>query len=210
MNRKIGRSGALFLLLALAAAPRAAEAQVLVTGETGGKGAASVLVTGNGLFPEGLRLFNAYVQAGYGVSDRLDAFVSYGNITALGRTQHYAGVGGNLRLVRREHAFVDVSTFHSASVPLSRRAEASTLLLNSALIASRPVRAGARTLSLYTGANFTIPIGARRDKLFTPPETFVNLPIGVSTTLAGKWVIYLEVDAGPGLKSAGVGLLRGF
>ena len=196
--------GAALLALAL---PAAARAQVLATAETGGKGSKGLLVTASGLAPEGLRLFNAYAEFGYGLTDRIDALVGYGNISALGRTQHYALAGGNFRISKREHTFVDLSSFDVVAVPFTKRREGSTALLTAALVASRPVKLGAKTWTPYSGVNFTVPIGAIRDKLFSPPETLVNVPIGISTGIGKKWVFYGEVDAGPNLKAAGVGLL---
>lgn len=204
--KKIRVAGLLVLSL-ITLGPSRLKAQVLITGETGGKGNQAVLFTVNGLAPEGLRLFNAYVSYGYAVSDRVGLMATYGNITALGQTQHYAGVGFNAQLLRREKSFVDISSFNVLTTPLHRRKEASTLLLNSAIVASRPITS---TVTLYSGINFLIPIGSVRDELFTPPETFVNVPIGASIRLADKWYFYGEVDAGPNLKTAGIGFLRVF
>lgn len=200
----------LVLLIIFVAQPLAARAQVLISGETGGKKNQAVLITANGLFPKGLRLFNAYVSYGYGLGKRFDGMISYGNITALGQTQHYAGLGFNANIAKREKTFVDVSLFNILTVPLHRRKEASTLLLNSAIVVSRPVTIGQRTVTFYSGVNALIPIGAVKDKLFTPPETFVNVPIGFSMSLSKNWIFYGEIDPGPNLKTAGVGFLRTF
>ncbi len=187
---------------------RVSKAQVLITGETGGKGSKALLFTANGLAPEGLNLFNTYVQLGYGIGKKIDLMAAYGNITALGQSQNYAGLGANINIVRREKALVDVSFFNVLTVPLHRRKESSTLLLNSAIVASRPITS---TVTLYGGINFLVPIGREvKNKLFTPPETFVNVPIGFSMNLSKKWVFYGEVDPGPNLKTAGIGFLRIF
>lgn len=185
-----------------------AHAQVLITGETGGKNGKALLISANALMPEGLNLFNAYVQFGYGLTSRFDGFVSYGNISALGQTQHYFGVGGNLNLFKRnqEKGWADISWFNVVSIPLHRRKEASTILLNTAVVVSRPVG----KITVYSGLNFLIPLGAVRDKLFTPPEIFINVPVGASFTLSKRWIFYGEYDAGTNLKTAGIGFLRIF
>lgn len=187
-----------------------ASAQVLVTGETGGKGGRAVFLSANGLFPEGLELFNVYGQLAYGLTNNLDGMVVYGNISALGETQHYVGFGWNMTLIRRSQAFVDVSFFNVTTMPLHRRGEASTVLTTPALVVSRPITVGGRSLGLYTGLNATVPIGQVKGKLFTPPETLWNVPIGVSTTFAGNWSLYVETDIGPNLKTVGIGVLRVF
>lgn len=187
-----------------------AEGQVLTTGETGGKGNSAVFVSANGLFPEGLTLFNTYGQYVYGADDNLDLFVTYGNISAQGRTQHYAGVGWNLKLLGRDRAFVDVSFFNTFTLPLNKRNEASVMLATPAIVVSRPVTLAGRTVSLYSGLSLTAPVGQVKDKLFTPPETFITVPMGLSTALSGRWAVYAEFDAGRGQNTMGVGLLRTF
>lgn len=185
-------------------------AQVLVTGETGGKNNQAVFVSANGLFPKGLELLNTYGQFVCGWTDRFDVMVVYGNISALGETQNYVGFGWNANLLRRDQAFFDVSFFNVITTPLHRRDEASTVLTTPALVVSRPVTVGGRQLGLYTGLNATIPLGQVKDKLFTPPETFWNVPVGVSTNITSKWSLYVETDLGPNLKTVGLGLLKAF
>lgn len=148
-----------------------ASAQVLATAETGGKGNQAVLVSVNGLFPEGLELFNIYGQYIYGVTGRLDMGLVYGNISSLGRTQHYAGLGWNLNIFRRDQVFVDISFFGAATVPLNKRDEASTAFTAPALVVSRPVTVYGRSVSLYSGVTTNVPISRTADKLFTPPDT---------------------------------------
>lgn len=187
-----------------------AEGQVLTTGETGGKGNSAVFVSANGLFPEGLTLFNTYGQYVYGADDNLDLFVIYGNISAQGRTQHYAGVGWNLKLLGRDRAFVDISFFNTFTAPLNKRNEASVMLATPAIVVSRPVTLAGKMVSLYSGLSLTAPVGQVKDKLFTPPETFVTVPMGLSTALSGRWTVYAEFDAGRGQNTMGVGFLRTF
>ncbi|MDP3763796.1 MAG: hypothetical protein Q8Q92_04115 [bacterium] len=200
--------GLLMLVLALYAS--SANAQVLATGETGGKGNQAVLVSANGLLPEGLELLNVYSQYVYGVTDWLDFGPVYGNISALGRTQHYVGAGWNLRLLRRSQVFVDVSFFGVVTVPLNKRDEASTVFTAPALVVSRPVTLHGKLVALYTGLNTSVPVGQRGDKLFTPPEAVWNVPVGFSTAVSGSWLLYAEVDVKNRVKAVGVGLVRTF
>lgn len=187
-----------------------ASAQVLATAETGGKDGQAVLFSANGLLPEGLELFNAYGQYIYGVTDRLDVGPLYGNVTALGRTQHYVGFGWNLTLLRRSQTFVDVSLFGTVTVPLNSRNDASTVLATPALVVSRPLTLNGKAVSLYSGLNTNVPVGQRTDKLFTPPDAVWNVPVGASTAVSGNWLLYAETDVRAGVKAVGVGLVRTF
>lgn len=187
-----------------------ASAQVLVSGETGGQGNKAILLSANGIFPEGLELVNFYAQYIYGMNDRLDIGPIYGNITVLGQTQHYVGLGWNLNLVRRNRAFVDVSFFGAVTAPFNNRNKASIFLTASALVISRPINIGNRFLSLYTGISTLVPLGEKEDKLFTPPGVVWSIPIGFSTSLVDGWSVYTEVDVHPKFKAVGVGLIRAF
>lgn len=187
-----------------------ANAQVLVTGETGGKGNQAVLVSANGLTPEGLSLLNVYGQYIYGLTDRLDVGPVYGNVSALGRTQHYVGVGWNLAILHRSQAFVDVSFFGVVTTPLNKRGEASTVFATPALVVSRPVTVNGVSISLYSGLNTNVPAGQRSDKLFTPPEATWNIPAGFSTKVSVNWFLYAEVDVHSRVEAFGVGLVRTF
>jgi hypothetical protein len=185
-------------------------AQVLATGETGGKASKALLLTANGLFPEGLNLFSPYAQFIYGLNPRTDFLVSAGTISALGRTQSFIGGGALIQLLKRDRFLVDIASFHLFSTPLNKRDEACHVLYNTAVIASHPVTIAGKPVTVYSGVNFLIPIGSAADKLFTPPDLQINVPIGFSTNLTKKWVFMAEYDAGPDLKSAGIGLLRLF
>lgn len=185
-------------------------AQVLATGETGGKGNQAIFLSANNIVPEGLSLLNVYGQYVYGVTDRLDVGPVYGNISALGRTQHYVGINWNLTLLRRKQAFVDVSFFGVATVPLNKRSEASTVFTAPAIVVSRPVTVKGRPVSFYSGFNANTPIGQRADKLFTPSEMVWNIPAGFSTAVSGKWIICAEVDINNNLNAFGIGLIRTF
>ena len=185
-------------------------AQVLATGETGGKGNHAVLLSANAIVPDGLSLLNVFGQYIYGVTDRLDVGPVYGNVSALGRTQHYVGVSWNLNLLRRSQTFVDVSFFGVVTVPLNKRGEASTVFTAPAIIVSRPVNIKGRPINLYSGFNTNAPISQRADKLFTPPETVWNIPVGLSVAVSGKWMICAEVDIHNNVNAFGAGLIRTF
>ncbi len=197
----------LALFLTLSVLSGIANAQVLTTAVTGGKGSSALLISPNGLFPDGLNLFNGYVQYSRGLTNRFDGYALYGNITALGQTQHYVGVGGNLNLVSGvAGALPDISWFNMVTAPVSRRGDASSVLWNSAIVASFPIG----PVTAYTGINGVIPIGdVGGGKLFTPGESLFNIPIGVSKSV-GRWTLFVEGDPGNNLKSVGVGILRTF
>lgn len=187
-----------------------AHAQPLATGESGGKGNSAILLSANGLYPEGLTLTNIYFNYIYGLTDRIDLSAIYGNISAMGEGQHYIGFGWNANLVKRSKAFVDVSFFNTVTVPLNRRNEASKVLMTPALVVSRPVKITGHSLTLYSGLNYLVPIGSVEAKLFTPPETLFNVPIGVSIPLDDKWIFSGEADLGPNLKALGIAIIRTF
>lgn len=185
-------------------------AQVLATGETGGQGNSAVLISANGLMPEGLELLNVYGQYLYGVTNWLDIGPIYGNVSALGRTQHYIGLGWNLNLLRRNRTYVDVSFFGVATTPLNKKDEASTVFTAPALVVSRLVSVGGRSFGLYSGINTNVPLGQTNDKLFTPPDSTWNVPVGATTAVSKNWLLFAEVDFKRRLKAVGVGLVRTF
>ncbi len=190
----------LAILLALLLA-RAASAQVLTTGQTLGKGTKAVLATENYLYQDGVGLNIAYLMYAQGLSKRLDIYGSLGNTTIFGQNQLWVGAGGNLHLM--EVKKVDVCFFNIASLPVQHRELASTVLLNSAIVASRPLSA---KFSVYSGLNSLFPIGARDRGLFTPRTKKVSVPTGLCYT-GKKWSIFAEFDIGK-LKAVGFGIGR--
>jgi hypothetical protein len=198
LNRAL--AAALFLMAAIPAS-----AQVLATADTLGKGKSGVLFSDNVIVPgDGIAHLNiAYVEFARGLSDRFDLYLSGGETTTEGATQGWAGGGGNLRLVRIRKAAV--SLFAVASVPLNRRDEACQVLLNPAVVVSGPITP---RLSLYSGLNTLVPLGARARGIFTPPSAKVNVPIGATYAL-GSWGVWGEVDVGT-LDAIGVGVTRVF
>jgi hypothetical protein len=185
-------------------------AQALITGENGGKGAHAVMISANAIQPKDYgTLANIWVQYGYGVSNRFDAFVNYGNITVYGRSQSYLAAGSNLGLLRRKRAGVDVALYNNASVAITHREEACRVLLLSALIASRPVKIGGYTLTPYGGVMRLTPIGAVPNPTFTPPSGVYNGIAGVALPL-GKVILFLEYNPGRIQHSGGMGVLYVF
>jgi hypothetical protein len=185
----------------------AASGQVLITGETGGSGGQAAVVAANLLHPTDFgTLKNFWVQYAYGVTDRVDLFADYGNISVFGDTQHYVGVGSNIGILRRARHHVDVSFFNNASVPLTRRDQASTVLLTLALVASRPVTVGSVVITPYGGFNVLMPIGQRARGVFTPVESLRTGIAGMAVSLNKSWSAFVEYNPGPNLQCAGVAL----
>src|SRR5688572_6383648 len=170
--------------------------QALITGENGGKGSQAVMISANGIQAKGFgTLANFWVQYGHGVTNRLDAFVSYGNITIFGRSQGYGAVGANIGLLTRKHAGVDVALYNNASFAINHREDASRILLSSALIVSRPVKILGRAVTPYGGVMRIMPIGRTLNPIFTPPSAVYNGIAGVSVSL-GKFNLFLEYNPG--------------
>ena len=184
--------------------------QVLVTGENGGKGSHAVMFSANAIQPAGFgTLTNIWAQYCHGVSDRVDAFVSYGNITVFGRSQSYTAIGTSVGLLRRSRIGVDIALYNNASFPINYRGQASPVLLASALVASRPIKIGGHTVTPYGGVSRITPIGRARDSIFTPPLRVYNGVAGVSLPL-GKVTLFLEYNPGSIQRSGGMGVLYVF
>jgi hypothetical protein len=181
--------------------------QVLLTGEPGGSGAQGAAVTANLISPKAFAtLTNVWAQYGYGLTDRVDIFATYGAIRVFDETQHYVGIGSNIGILRRSRHGLDVSLFDNVSVPLTRRAEAATLLVTLALIASRPVKIGSLLMTPYGGFEALAPVGARARGVFTPVETLHAGIIGLAIPLHQTWTAYVEYNPGPHLRSGGAGI----
>ena len=108
------------LLLFLVTAVRVAHGQVFFTGETSGNGASSVFVAANvgrvSNFTTSANFWTAYTR---GFHDRLDAFLFYGNLTILGQTQHYAGLGSSVGVLKRSRHAVDLAEVRHGLADLS-------------------------------------------------------------------------------------------
>ena len=180
-----------------------ADAQVLTTADTIGKGKNAILVSDNVLVPgDGIPNLNiAFGEYARGLSERFDLYLIAGETTTDGSTQGWLAGGGNLRLARVGR--VTLSWFNVASVPLNHRDEACQVLWNPALVVSAPA---GKALTLYTGVNSLIPIGDRARGVFTPPTNKVNVPIG-ATYAFGAWGLWAEADLG-NLNALGIGVTR--
>ena len=185
-----------------------ADGQVLVTGETGGSGGQAVMITANLLAPKDFgTLANFWAQYGYGLADRVDVFAAYGNISVFGDTQHYLGAGSNIGILRRGQHGLDLSFFNNASVPVTRRDQAATVLITLALVASHPMTFGSVVITPYGGFNTFLPIGQRARGVFTPVETLHTGIAGVAIPIGKTWSAYAEYNPGPGIRCGGIGLL---
>ncbi len=192
-----------FLIIAFCLYATAASAQVLTTAETLGKGKQMVAVSENHLNDAGTGINIAYVMYAKGLTSRFDLYVAVGQTQLLGQGQAWAGVGGNAKLFSARK--VSVALFTLASVPLHRFSESSVVLLNTALVVSRPISS---KLSVYTGVNTLVPIGRRDQGFFTPVDNKLNFPLGASLAL-GNWGITAEADLGK-MRAVGVALSRIF
>ncbi len=187
----------------------AAEAQILTTAETLGKGKSAVFFSENRIFVDGARLHIIVGQYLRGLSDHFDVYIAAGatrtdDVTATNViTQGWIGGGGNWSV--GEWNGFRMSIFGIVSTPFNSRDQASDVLANPAVVISRTVVKD--RLALYSGVNALVPIGHREQGWFTPPDTKVNVPIGALIML-GKFGIFAEADIGH-LSALGIGLSRG-
>ncbi len=185
-----------------------ANGQALFTGETSGKGVASVLLAATGSFVRDFttpsNFWTAYTR---GVHDRVDAFGFYGNLTIFGQTQHYGGLGSNLGLLRRARHGVDLAFLNFFSTPFNRRDQAATVSATFAPIASRPVRLRGYELTVYSGYLRSEFLGQRADKLFNPPKGTHSGIIGAVLPLSRSLSVIAEYDPGRGQQNLGLALL---
>lgn len=192
-----------FLIVVFVLFATSARAQVLTTAETLGKGKQMVAVSENHLEDAGTGMNIAYVMYAKGLTSRFDLYTAVGETRLLGEGQAWVGIGGNAKLFSARK--VSVSLFTLASVPLHRFSESSVVLLNTAVVVSRPVNS---KLSVYTGVNTLVPIGKRDQGFFSPVDNKLNFPLGASIAL-GNWGITAEADLGK-MKAVGVALSRVF
>lgn len=185
--------------------------QVLTTGENGGEGSRSVMVSANAILDEEFgALSNNWLQYGFGPNGRIDGFIAYGNIAARGRFQSYASFGASIGLVRRSRAGLDVALYNSATIPMNHRQQSCAVLLVSAVIASKPIRAWRHTLTLYGGASRQTPIGRALEPFFTPPSAVYTGIVGASVPIRRNVALFLEYNWGAIQHSGGVGVLYSF
>ena len=178
-------------------------AQVLATADTLGTGKNAAMMSENALVLDGTQINIAYAMYVRGLTSKFDLYVSAGETHLLGQGQIWIGVGGNAHLSKI--AGNSVSLFGIVSLPLTGREAGSAVLVNPALVVSRSLT---DKVSVYSGINVLVPIGASSNRFFTPPDPKLNIPVGVSVIL-GDWGLIAEVDLGQ-LKAVGIGLSRTF
>ena len=169
------------------------------------------MVSANAIQVEGLgALSNNWLQYGFGINGRIDGFIAYGNIAALGRFQSYASFGSSIGLLRRSRAGLDVALYNSATVPMNHRQQSCAVLLVSAVIASKPIQAWGHDLTPYGGATRQTPIGRAQDPFFTPPSAVYSGIVGASVPISRNVALFLEYNPGGVQSSGGVGILYSF
>ncbi|MBX4191262.1 MAG: hypothetical protein KW804_00485 [Candidatus Doudnabacteria bacterium] len=161
-------------------------------------------ISENHQYEDGVDLNVAYVMYARGITPRLDLYVGVGETNIFGQDQAWMTVGGSAKLFSVRN--YSVSLFALASVPLHRFDEASTVLFNPAVVVSRAVTS---KLSLYSGVNVYVPIGARSRGPFTPSQNKLNYPIGALVVLGDDWGLAAEADFGK-LKAIGIAVSRVF
>ena len=179
------------------------EAQVLTTADTLGKGNQAVMVSENHLADDGTGINIAYAMYARGLTSKTDLYISVGQTHLLGEGQIWASVGGNWQILHVNKT--SVSLFTTAAFAMTRHDEASTILLNPAVIISQTLTS---KVSVYTGINSLIPVGNVKSAFFTPASNRFNVPVGTAVVL-GSFGLYAEADLGK-LKAIGIGLSKTF
>ncbi len=198
-------------LLLLVTAVGVAHGQVFFTGETSGNGESSLFVAANVSrvrdFTTPANFWTAYTR---GFHDRFDAFVFYGSLTVFGQTQHYAGLGSSVSVLKRGRYGVDLALVSFFSAPLNYRDQAATVSAVFAPIASRPVRLRKYEMTLYTGYLRSEFFGQRAGKLFSPPAATHNGILGAVLPVSKSFFVVAEFDPGRKQQNLGLALLYTF
>jgi hypothetical protein len=192
----------LAIILILLLAP-AVYGQILTTAVTVGKGNQVLTISGNRVIDGDDHINVFYGMYTRGLTPRFDLYVGVGETSISGKSQAWVGVGENIKLFSMGKS--SLSFFTIASVPLNRFKEACTVLLNPAVVVSRPLT---KRLTIYSGVNSFIPVGAKRRGPFTPNEAKFNVPLGASIEFSG-WSLAVESDLGR-IKAIGIGISRSF
>lgn len=192
--RIIGLVLGLIIILALNA-----DCQTMVTAETLGKGKVAGFAATNALVVKDFTTLSLSMgQMWYGMNNKVDVFAGASDTGVFGKHQLAIMTGGNINLLKSKA--VSVSTFHTLSVPVTRRADGSPLWFAS-LVASRNIG----KVVGYTGYSANVPLGNGVDKLFTPADTVHNIPIGIAIP-QGKWMWFVEYNFGKTVQTAGIGI----
>ena len=176
-----------------------AHCQIMVTGETLGKGKISYFAAANALRVKDIATLSLSMgQVWYGATDKVDVFGGISDTTAFGQHQFAGMAGANINLLKTKA--VAISTFHTLSAPMNRRADGSPLWF-AAVVASRNIG----KVVGYTGYSASVPLGNSADKLFTPASTVHNIPLGVAIP-KGKYLVFVEYNFGRRVQTFGIGI----
>ncbi|OGE83361.1 MAG: hypothetical protein A2846_02775 [Candidatus Doudnabacteria bacterium RIFCSPHIGHO2_01_FULL_49_9] len=192
---------AIWLLLWLASS--AAQAQTLTTAETIGKGKMSYFAASNALVAKDFTtLHYGYGQVVYGINDRVDLYAGPGVITAFGRSQVNVTAGANVNLWKRGIA---ISSFNLLTTGLTKRSESANWLWLNSTVVSKNVKISRIAFTAYSGYSFLVPFGPEKEfKLFTPPTTQKNIPIGAMIPI-GKHAVFAEYNYGKQTQAISIG-----
>jgi len=195
-------------LLVLALTP-AAHSQTMTTAETLGRGKSAVFASANALVVKDYTVLTSdYVQWIHGLNNRVDFYGGLGVTTALGQAQANVSGGANINLVKSR--IVSVSSYDLLTTAVHRRNDSSAALFFTSIVVSRNFTAGKTLITPYSGYSWLIPLGTGGvDRLFTPPTTFHNVPLGLAIT-AGKLTWFVEYNLGRRLRTGGVGIAWGY
>jgi hypothetical protein len=193
------RAIAIVLALIIIGALKTACGQTMVTAETLGKGKVSYFAATNALVVKDFTTLSLSMgQIWYGLNNKMDIFAGVSDTAVFGKHQLAMMTGGNINLLKSK--VVSVSTFHTLSIPMNRRADGSPLWFAS-IVASRNIG----KVVGYTGYSANIPLGNSADKLFTSANVTHNIPIGLAIP-KGKWMWFVEYNFGKTTQAAGVGI----
>lgn len=185
--------------IVLALMLKTASGQTMATADTLGKGELAYFATTNALIVKDFTTLNiTIVQGCYGLNNRADIFVGASDTTVFGKHQVAGIFGSNITMLKS--SVLSISTLHTLSVPITRRAEGTPLWLAS-LIASRNMG----KIVGYVGYSANVPIGKTVGKLFTPADVIHNIPIGIAIP-KGKWIWLAEYNFGKTVQTVGIGI----
>lgn len=199
----------LLLIVALSVCASVAQAQVLVTGRTVGKGNGVAFVSGDGILTDGIGIANNWGGVEVGIANRVDLFGGGGNFSLLGHQFPYAVAGGLFGLPTQKF-YVDASAYQVAIVPLYDRKDTSTSIINSAIVMSKTFTLKWRGYAItpYIGASWLYSLGPK-DRILSIPHCTFQVPLGVSVPLGKKFGVAIEYDQGT-TKSFGFALSYSF
>ena len=190
---------AIILALIIIGTMKTACGQTMVIAETIGKDKISYFVATNALVVKDFTTLSLSMgQVWYGLNNKVDVFAGASDTAVFGKHQMAGMFGSNINLLKIKN--VSISTFHTLSVPVTRRAEGTPLWFAS-VIASRNIG----KVVGYTGYSANIPLGNSADKLFTPASPVYNLPVGIAVP-KGKYLVFVEYNFGKQVQTVGIGI----